>query len=183
MDLQKFYDNILKDLKVELKDEFDKNFQRKAFFGKKWPKEKLVNRRGSLMARTNKLRHSINADIMSDGIKFSSSLPYASIHNEGGTVIVTKKMKSFFWYMYYSTAGKMTKNKNGKMANNSRNRTLSVEAQQWKNLALMKIGQKIEMPERRFIGDDPKVKEAIDTVVQDNLKELNEAIMNKLKQK
>lgn len=33
--------HILKDIKVELKDEFDKNFERKAFFHRKVGQEKI----------------------------------------------------------------------------------------------------------------------------------------------
>ena len=107
MDLQKFYDNVLKDLKVELKDEFDRNFQRKAFFDKAWPKNKLINQRGSMMMRNGHLRNSIESRIQGDKIIFSSSLPYASIHNEGGEITVTPKMKSYSlkkWATIYAYA-------------------------------------------------------------------------------
>lgn len=135
------------------------------------------------MARTNKLRNSINADITSDGIKFSSSLPYASIHNEGGTITVTHRMKKFFWHKYYEAAGKMSKKKDGSLANNKRNQNLSIEAMQWKNLALMKVGQKMTIPKRQFIGDHPQVKQAVEMVIDKNMKEFNESIKNNLKKK
>ena len=34
---------ILNDLRVELSDEFDRNFQRKAFFDQSWPPRKMRN--------------------------------------------------------------------------------------------------------------------------------------------
>lgn len=37
MDIKKFMQNTLNDLKTELTDEFDRNFQRKAFFDKYFP--------------------------------------------------------------------------------------------------------------------------------------------------
>ena len=46
---------ILNDLRVELSDEFDRNFQRKAFFDKSWPPRKM-NGKGSLLMVTGKLR-------------------------------------------------------------------------------------------------------------------------------
>lgn len=38
-----FFKTILKDLKVELSDEFDRNFERKAFFNEAWKQSKLAN--------------------------------------------------------------------------------------------------------------------------------------------
>ncbi|MFA5620757.1 MAG: hypothetical protein WDA08_10680 [Weeksellaceae bacterium] len=38
MDFKKFMQNTLNDLKTELTDEFDRNFQRKAFLDKAWSK-------------------------------------------------------------------------------------------------------------------------------------------------
>ncbi len=181
MDLKKFHQNILNDVRIELADEFDRNFQRKAFFDRAWPKNKLINNRGSMMARTNNLRRSIRSNISGDRIVFSSSLPYATIQNEGGTVVVTAKMKRFFWAMYYQSSGKMSKKKDGSLSNNKRNARLSIEAMQWKNLALMKIGQKIQIPERRFIGEHPRIREVITDVVNANMKELNEEILKALK--
>ena len=43
----KIIEKILRDIKVELTDEFDKNFERKAFFSKPWEQRK-VGKRGSL---------------------------------------------------------------------------------------------------------------------------------------
>lgn len=83
--MDNFIKNLLNDVKIELKDEFDKNFIRKAFFDKKWKETKLQNSKGSLMMRTGKLRKSIQAKISGNAIVFSSSLPYASLQNEGGS--------------------------------------------------------------------------------------------------
>ncbi|MFA7616763.1 MAG: hypothetical protein WCY16_09315 [Weeksellaceae bacterium] len=172
---------ILKDVEVELKDEFDRNFERKAFFDRSWPKNKLINRRGSQMARTNNLRRSLRANISGDRIVFSSSLPYASIHNEGGTVVVTAKMKRFFWSKYYKAAGAISRSvllKDGsrhlfvstdskeRMAKQLKSKSqraiaLNMEAKQWKNLALMKVGQTVKIPERRFIGEHPRIREVL----------------------
>jgi len=128
MDIKKFMQNTLNDLKIELTDEFDRNFQRKAFFDKAWPKNKLINQRGSMMMRNGHLRNSIESRIQGDKIIFSSSLPYASIHNEGGEITVTPKMKSYFWAMYYKTSGGMSKRKDGTASRNQRNQRLSIEA-------------------------------------------------------
>ena len=33
-------------------------------------------------------------------IRFFTDLPYADIHNEGGEIVVTKRMKGYFWHKY-----------------------------------------------------------------------------------
>lgn len=184
MNLETFHKNILNDVKTEFADEFDRNFERKAFFEQSWPKNTLINRRGSMMARTNNLRRSMRAKIDGYNIAFSSSLPYASIQNEGGEIVVTKKMKSYLWAMYYQAAGKVVYNiKTREIAKTKSNKALSIEAEQFKALALMPIGKKIKIPSRRFIGKHPKIKEIIENCVNNNLNELNEILKNNLKQK
>ena len=41
MDGEQLKRNILKDMRTELADEFDKNFDRKAFFTKKWKRRAI----------------------------------------------------------------------------------------------------------------------------------------------
>lgn len=164
MDINQFFQNVLNDFRIEMKDEFDRNFERKAFFDQPWERAKLYNNRGSLMARTNNLRNSINAHIEADKIVFTSSLPYASIQNEGGEITVTAKMKRYFWAKY------ITSGKSG------------IEAEQWKAMALKKLGSKIKIESRRFIGRHPKILEVVQDVVNDNLKDLNDIIRQNLQQ-
>lgn len=163
-------------------DEFDRNFERKAFFDQAWPKNSLINRKGSMMARTNNLRRGYQAKIQGEKIAFTNSMPYASIHNEGGEITVTAKMKRYFWAMYYQAAGGIIYNVKSKAAAKTKNnRALSIEAEQFKALALMPIGKKIKIPSRRVIGPHPRIREVISGVVDNHLKELNDIILNKLK--
>lgn len=76
--------NILKDMRVELADEFDKNFQRKAFFTDAWKPRKDPKALGSLLVVTGAMRRSIKSEVVGHGVRFSSSMPYTTIHNEGG---------------------------------------------------------------------------------------------------
>ncbi|AGB29738.1 Mu-like prophage protein gpG [Prevotella dentalis DSM 3688] len=82
-DIEKFKRTVLTDIAVELKDEFNENFSRKAFFGKKWRPRKDTKANGSLLVVHGHLRSSISTHISEDGIHFTSSMPYASVHNEG----------------------------------------------------------------------------------------------------
>lgn len=77
--------NILSDMRVELSDEFDRNFERKAFFTEKWKPRAYKYPQGSLLMVTGTLRRSIKAEIRDNGVRFTSAVPYAAIHNEGGS--------------------------------------------------------------------------------------------------
>nr|WP_305069646.1 hypothetical protein [Flavobacterium covae] len=93
MNANDFLKRVLQDVKVDASQHFDRNFERKAFFNQKWPTTSMRNRRGSLMMRTGALRRSIRSNVQGSQIVWKSSLPYAAIHNEGGEIIVTEKMK------------------------------------------------------------------------------------------
>ncbi len=81
--------DIISDMRVELHDEFDRNFTRKAFFTNKWKKRRDPNALGSLLVVTGSLRRSIQASETPDGVRFTSNQPYATLHNEGGKTSVT----------------------------------------------------------------------------------------------
>lgn len=184
MNPETFFKEFVKAVKVELADEFDRNFERKAYFNEPWPLSRSPNTKGSMMARTGALRRSQQSKIRGDGdIVFSSSLPYASIHNEGGTITVTAKMKKYFWAMYYQASGGITKKKDGTAGKTKKNLNLSAQAQYWKGLALMKVGSKIKIPKRQFIGGGPQVTLLIENVAKEHMKELNDYMKNLLKPK
>jgi len=181
MDFETYFKRILTDLKVELSDEFDRNFERKGFFDQKWPESKTVaGNKGSLMLRTGAGRRSIHANIEGTNIAWRSSLPYMGIHNEGGEITVTAQMIKFFWAMYYKATGALSKTKTGAVSNNKRNAGLSKEAGIWKALALMKPGAKIKIPERRYIGPHPMVDASVNRVVDENIQQLNNDLHNTL---
>lgn len=175
MNSKDFIQNIISDIRVDLTEEFDRNFERKAFFTNKWPGNKLPNQRGSLLMRSGKLRRSIKPTERGNSVSWSSSLPYASINNEGGEIEVTAKMKSFFWAMYYKASGAAGKGKG------ERNIRLSAEAKQWKALALQKVGAKMKIEQRQFIGDHPIVRQRIEDIIGINFKELETYFYNNLK--
>jgi phage gpG-like protein len=177
-----FFKNILNDIKVELSEEFDKNFERKAFFDQQWADTKWAVNKGSLMLRTGAGRRSIMATIEGGQIVWRSSLPYMGIHNDGGEIEVTAKMKKFFWAMFYKASNAVTfKVKTREASANKRNEKLTAEAAIWKSLALMKVGEKIKIPKRQFIGDHPVVDASIKKIVDANAKELHSSLLNVFK--
>lgn len=77
--------DILEDMRVELSEEFDRNFERKGFFSEKWKPRAHDYPRGSLLMVTGAMRRSTQGEVSGDGVRFSSSLPRTLLHNEGGT--------------------------------------------------------------------------------------------------
>ena len=85
LDANKLKTDILEDVCVELSDEFDRNFERKAFFSDKWKPRAHDYPRGSLLMVTGAMRRSTQGEISGNGVRFTSSEPYTTLHNEGGT--------------------------------------------------------------------------------------------------
>lgn len=174
--MQDFIKNILSDIRIDLTDEFDRNFERKAFFDKAWEETKIPNRKGSLMMRTGKTRRSIKSQQNQSDITWSSSLPHANMLNEGGEIVVTAKMKRFFWAMFYKSSGAVTKSGKGE-----RNTRLTEEAKSWKALALQKVGAVMKVKQRQFIGDHPQVRQRVEQIVDKNMREIEREILNGLR--
>lgn len=171
-DVQIILRRILKDLKIELGDDFDKNFERQAFFSEAWTRKHSPVKAGSpILINSGTLRRSIKSRTTESSIIFYSDLPYAAIHNDGGGIVVTAKMKRFFWAKYYETSGAFGRKKNGEKRNDRRTNRLSGEAEFWQCMALMKVGSKIKIPRRRFLGTSPEVEASVREIIEENLTE------------
>lgn len=179
-DLQVILRNILDDVRVELNDEFDRNFERQAFFSEAWQRRRSPvsgSRSGHLLVDTGRLRRSIISRIEGGNITFLSTEPYAALHNEGGSIKVTRKMKKFFWHKFYETTGAFSRVK-GQGAKRNVHRTLntqqsktSPEAAFWRWMALKKEGSEIKIPRRRFIGYSPEVQRSVREIIEENLQQ------------
>lgn len=156
---------------MQLAQEFDRNFERKGFFDKKWPATKHQYSRGSLM-----MRRGIKAQVRGNSIVFTNSMPYAALHNEGGEIAVTAKMKRYFWAMHYKAGGAVVAG-----SKSQRNKRLSDEAGQWKAMALLKVGTKIKIEQRQFIGHHPQVDAAVRKIVDHNVQELATDLANRMR--
>ena len=144
-DVKKVVARILKDIQVEMSDEFDKNFERQAFFSEKWQRRKspIRDEGRAILTDTGALRKSIGSRTTENSITFFTSLPYAAIHNDGGEIVVTGRMKRFFWHKYYEATGSFGRRKDGKL----------------------------RKPRRRFLGTSPEVEKAVREIVEENLTE------------
>ena len=64
--------------------------------------------------------------------------------------------------------------------NTERNRRFIGEAAKWKAMALMKIGTKITIEQRQFIGHHPNIDRMVQTILDRNFTELDQHIRNNL---
>ena len=178
--IDRFIDCTLRDVRVELLDEFDKNFEREAFFNERWARRKYHDDRSrGLLVRTGKLRRSLRAEVTPRrSVRFFTDVPYAAIHNEGGTITVTRRMKNYFWVQYMTIVGskngtfapQLRRKKDGTLRNDKRNRELSGEAAFYKAMALKPVGSKIVIPKRQFIGRHAEVERILREIAETNLK-------------
>jgi phage gpG-like protein len=137
----------------------------------------FMNRQGrGLLIKSSKLRRSIRTrSISNDTVVIATKKPYAQIHNEGGQIDITPKMRRFFWAKYYEARGKIKTNKAGTATNlNSRNVGRSRDARTWRNLALKKTP--IEIKKRQFMGIGNELDKLIQKEVQDTFKDLGSSI-------
>ena len=150
---KRFKEKALDAVKVLAVDEFDKNFERESFFGEKWKPSEYVKRTrsgGKLLMKDGHLRKSIQKPTISgDKIIFTSNVPYAEIHNEGGTIkhpggtAYLKKKGETIWISNRKAAGKKFP------------RTRAHD---------------IKIPQRQFIGEhkklDKMIEDEIDSVIK-----------------
>lgn len=163
---------LLQDIRVGLDDEFDQNFTRQAFFSEKWQRVQRPSRAGkNILVDSGALRRSFRGKVGANTITWESTLPYASLHNDGGEIIVTARMKKFFWYKHCSTKEKFDRKKDGSLSKNKRTTALTAEAEFWKRLALMKVGSRIKLPKRQFLGASPEVERIVEEIIGANVDE------------
>lgn len=159
LDANKLKADILDDMRVDLSEEFDRNFERKGFFSDKWKLRAHNYPRGSLLMVSGNMRKATQGEVSGNGVRFFSALPHASLHNEGGKITVTAKMKRYFWAQFIKTKNEA-----------------------WRRMALMKVGKVITIPKRRFIGDGPDTQRIIRDVIDRNLQRFNLQLSDFLRQ-
>lgn len=150
---QKLIQNIVSDMKVELSEMFDRNFEEKGFFGQPWKPRanKRKYQKGTLMVVTANLRRSIRGIKHATGVQFTSAMPYAAIHNEGGK------------YTAHVKAHNRTSRKGNKYAVKAHNRQVS-------------------MPKRQFVGAHNKVNTAIEEIAVRNTNDFFNELAKEIKQ-
>lgn len=170
---------ILKDIRVELGDEFDENFERQAFFSQAWTRRKSPTRPGGhILVASGDLRRSVKSRTTDSSITFYSESPYAAIHNEGGEIKVTERMKRYFRHRFYESQGGFGRKKgptpqrtlsDGGFYAWTSKMSLNAESEFWRAMALMKVGASIKIPKRQFLGTSPEVEAAVRQIIEENL--------------
>lgn len=197
--INKIIKSIIRDIQVEMTDEFDQNFERQAFFSEAWQRRKSPARDEgrAILTDTGQLRRSIKSRTTDNSVIFYTDLPYAAIHNDGGEIIVTQRMKRFFRAKAYEAAGtfgrKKTNGTTPKKQTSISDRqfyawmhtaTLTPEAEFWCALSMKPVGSTIKIPRRRFLGTSPEVEQAVRSIIEENITEyIEQAIEFEIKRK
>lgn len=152
-------------------------FTDSAFNGRKWqePYRRKLSFKGTqasyktLLSGTNHLRDSTYYKPEPGKVYIRNQVDYAQIHNEGGTIQVTAKMKRYFWYRYAAAKGARLVTKRGGLRKTKGNEALTREAMFWRNMALKREGSVIRMPRRHFFGPDANMEKEIRKIIEKEL--------------
>lgn len=139
---------------------FKERFSAKEWDGTPWPQTKRVVRRGSLLVRSSKLVNSIRPTVVTaNRVRIgagNAKVPYAQVHNEGGTVhpTVTPAMRKWAWAQYYKAGGTSLKSaQNTGKKRSTYNPGKSANINFYKALALTKKSYlNVTIPKRQFMG-------------------------------
>lgn len=152
------------------KDHFQGNFRKGGFVNDgihPWPQSRRLSSGdsgyGTLLSSRKHLYKSIKYVPSDARVRVSNDLIYAPIHNWGGEITVTPRMKRFAWAKYYKATGQTRKPTKGKKKGKRGQATPikeSEEAKFWKRMALTKK-RKIKIPQRQFLGQSKELTQAI----------------------
>lgn len=174
---------------------FKQNFRDSGFLDgglRPWKKSQRELRGGlgasarykTLTSARNHLMSSTQAHIGRGEVSIENPVPYAVIHNEGGTIVsnptITPKMRKYAWAMVYKLSGRKRSStgKRGKRAGGSRE-AIPEEAKKWMALALTKktkLKIRAKMPKRQFIGESRELVEKVNKEVNDSIQRIKDGI-------
>lgn len=130
-------------------------FKKRVFEGSR--RRGILNDTGNLVDSIKIISRSSNS--VNVGIR-ASEIPYAELHQEGGKIPITDKMRKFFWAQYYQHASSAGRSR-GK-----RSVPTNQEAGFWKAMALKKRNSTITIPKRQFMDVTPDLEKAILRTIQ-----------------
>ena len=158
------HDKIPRAIAVLAKNHFRNTFREGGFDGKPW-KTTWRQQLGvgaekgykPLTSKTLTLMNSIDAEVQDKAVRVHSDLDYSLIHNEGGDINITAKMRGYFWAMFLSEGGK----------SKGKKRELPPRARKWLALALAaKKKKKFKIPKRQFIGESKPLNDKINKKIE-----------------
>ncbi len=156
---------------------FRNNFRKGGFVDrelKPWPRTRrqqsgagtAASKYGPLLSSREHLMSSTQHMVSDFRVRVFNDVPYAPIHNWGGTThpTVTPQMRRYAWSRYYA-AGGGKKNKKGVAAGE--------EAERWKRLALTKKTKlTVRIPQRQFLGPSAELDETIRKELENELTQI-----------
>lgn len=166
---------------------YKENFRKSGFVNgglQPWPITKrqqsggkgAMSNKGPLL-QSGRLMRGVRNSVSDYRVKILNDIPYAPIHNWGGTTQprVTPKMRGYAWFMYYKLTGRQPTAKGAaKSPKKGHKFKESTEAKMWKRLALTKKKKlQIRIPKRQFIGQSRE----LDTSLQTELEKRLETIL------
>lgn len=128
------------------------NFSKERFVRKNWVdksreawEKRQKKDKGSLMVKSGRLKRSIRKlAVTRNSVTIGTDVPYAEIHNEGGTINSSEKVRTH--------------------SRKRKGRTHTVQAHMRK--------RKVDMPERRFIGESAVLMRRLERLVEKELKDI-----------
>lgn len=174
-------DELPRKVAVISKNHFKQNFRDAGFRNgglqawKRTRRQEQGSEYTPLTSRRNHLMDSIDAKHAPGQVVVSNLVPYATIHNEGGTInthpTVTPKLRKLAWAKMYSLAGVKKGEKLPK--------ELPEEARKWRALALTKknkLNIRANIPQRQFIGNSKELKDKINKEITKTLQKISNGI-------
>jgi len=152
-----FQDNIRKRGGVPVNGSLQRFEERK--FSEPGPRRSVLVKTGNMADSIRAVAH--GKDWVAVGISQRNIARYARVHQEGGTVTVTPKMKKYFWAMYYKASGNIKTTQSGKQSRSQKSMHYSAYADIWKAMALKRAGSKINIPKREFMRLTPDIETGI----------------------
>lgn len=173
-DLRRINDRVLP-VKVgrAVAESVRQNFRRGGFYGSPWKQpirrslglDGAEGQYGPLLSRQNHLMSSTDYIPGTARVTIRNDAEYAEIHNEGGDITVTSRMKRYFWSRYY---------RNGQTGQSMSPRKAAAregESEFWKRMALKRVGSTIQIPQRHFLGESPHVDRTVHDIIDKELKQ------------
>lgn len=144
---------ILGDIKRRLLDEFHQNFKRKAFFDKRWQARKILGKKSM----------------------------------RGSLLLVSGRLRRSLKAKVLDSSIQFTSDTSYAVAHNEGlSAVVNIKAhnrrsKKGKSYSVKSHQRKIELPERRFIGDHPKVRAVIESSINEKMQEFSKQIGELLK--
>lgn len=145
-------------------DFYKDNFRQRGFVNNglhPWPEthrqrtggNRAASRYEPLMSARQNLYGSIRYVPGDARVTVGTSVHYAEIHNQGGNIAVTPRMRKFAWRQFFEAGGKKV--------------PMAPEAAKWKAIALTK--HNIHIPQRQFIGESKELNDIIRQTIDKEL--------------